>query len=257
MNYRYHTDDRCPLPRLTWVDRLIIAVVVVVALATLGAAVMVGSNSAHAAVTTVTSIKYAYKPCSTCKEVLKPTASECEQAAKDDAAKNGETRTTGSAVYTCVTRYNVIATFKANPVPPVTCPAPPPPRTQPCPAGTSGSWEQTALVGPAPTCSLTWNPQSPATGACPALPPSGTATLTWTPPTKNVDGTPFTTLRNYRILYGTNASALSQTLETLAGAEPKYEFKNLAPGTYYFAVRAVNSAGMESVNSNVVTKVVR
>ena len=33
-----------------------------------------------------------------------------------------------------------------------------------------------------------------------------------------------------------------------------YVVENLAPGTYYFAVRAYTSSGAESANSNVVTK---
>ena len=36
-----------------------------------------------------------------------------------------------------------------------------------------------------------------------------------------------------------------------------YVVENLAPGTYYFAVRAYTSSGAESANSNVVTKIVQ
>lgn len=73
------------------------------------------SISATAAVTTVTHSSYALRPCSTCREVVYPTRAECEAAALAEAHRVGQTRVTGSAVYTCITRYNVIATFRPNP----------------------------------------------------------------------------------------------------------------------------------------------
>jgi len=36
-----------------------------------------------------------------------------------------------------------------------------------------------------------------------------------------------------------------------------YMIENLAPATYYFAVRAYTSGGTESSNSNLVTKIVQ
>jgi hypothetical protein len=55
---------------------------------------------------------------------------------------------------------------------PATCPPPPASttRTQQCPAGTTGTWQQTSTstVGPAPACTLTtsWAPASAPAGAC-------------------------------------------------------------------------------------------
>jgi hypothetical protein len=37
----------------------------------------------------------------------------------------------------------------------------------------------------------------------------------------------------------------------------RYVIENLSPATYYFAVRAFTSTGVESVNSNIYSKVVR
>lgn len=61
--------------------------------------------------------------------------------------------------------------------PPVTC-APAPAsstRTQQCPAGTTGTWQQTSTstVGPAPSCtvSTSWTPTDAPAGACTAAPP--------------------------------------------------------------------------------------
>lgn len=79
---------------------------------------MVVAGTALAAVTTVTSTSYALRPCSTCREVAYPTEAQCIAAGQAEARRVGETRTTGSAVYTCIVRHNVIATFRANPPPP-------------------------------------------------------------------------------------------------------------------------------------------
>lgn len=76
------------------------------------------SISVTAAVTTSTHSSYALRPCSTCKEIVYPTKAECEAAALAEAQRVGLTRTTGAAVYTCITRYNVLATFRPNPPPP-------------------------------------------------------------------------------------------------------------------------------------------
>jgi hypothetical protein len=85
----------------------------------------------------------------------------------------------------------------------------------------------------------------------------GAATLSWTPPTQNTDGTALTNLAGYRIYYGTNSSALTQMIQVSTVGMSSYVIENLSPSTYYFAVRAYTSAGSESANSNLVTKVVQ
>jgi hypothetical protein len=84
----------------------------------------------------------------------------------------------------------------------------------------------------------------------------GAVTLSWTPPTQNTDGSALTNLSGYKVVYGTSSSALTQTMQVNAGVS-SVVVENLAPATYYFAVRAVTSAGMESVNSNVASKVLQ
>lgn len=155
---------------------------------------------ATSAVTTATNTTYALRPCSTCTEVRYPTEAECRAAAQAEAQRIGGTRTTGSAVYTCITRHNVIATFSV---------------------GTSGR-----------------------------------AVLSWTPPTQNTDGSALTNLAGYRVSYGTSSTALTSTIQIANPGVSNYTISNLAPGTYYFAVRAYKSSGTESNNSNVVSKVV-
>ncbi len=88
--------------------------------------------------------------------------------------------------------------------------------------------------------------QSPAT--------TGSATLTWTAPATTITGAPLTTLSGYTIEYGTSAAALDRTVTISARSATHYTVQNLSAGTWYFAVRAVTSAGAESALSNVVSK---
>jgi hypothetical protein len=87
--------------------------------------------------------------------------------------------------------------------------------------------------------------------------PNGSASLSWTPPTANTDGTTLTNLAGYRIVYGFAPTQLTQTIQLANPGLSAYVVGNLAPGTYYFAVRSYTSNGEESTNSNVVTKVVQ
>jgi hypothetical protein len=83
------------------------------------------------------------------------------------------------------------------------------------------------------------------------------ATLSWSAPTANTDGSSLTNLAGYRIAYGTTATALTQTIQLANPSVTNYTIGNLAPGTYYFSVRAYTGSGTESANSNVYSKVVR
>lgn len=88
----------------------------------------------------------------------------------------------------------------------------------------------------------------------PAPPTVSTVPVSWTPPTKNADGTALTDLKSYNVYQGMSATALSKVgsipVGTLAYTTPK-----LTPGTYYFAITAVNSAGIESVQSATISTV--
>jgi hypothetical protein len=85
----------------------------------------------------------------------------------------------------------------------------------------------------------------------------GAASLTWEPPTTNTDGSALTNLAGYRIVYGASAAHLTQTIQVANAGISTYVVEDLAPGTYYFAVRAYTSKGLESADSNVLPKVVR
>ena len=79
------------------------------------------------------------------------------------------------------------------------------------------------------------------------------ALLSWQAPTKNVDGSTLTNLSGYKIYYGTASKNYTQTV-SVSGATTTTVDVQLAPGTYYFAVTAIDSAGGESAKTNEVSK---
>jgi hypothetical protein len=85
---------------------------------------------------------------------------------------------------------------------------------------------------------------------------NGSVTLSWTPPTQNTNGSTLTNLAGYRIYYGTSSSALNQTIQVSNAGTASYVVGNLSPATWYFRVRAYNSAGTESANSNLASRTV-
>ena len=86
---------------------------------------------------------------------------------------------------------------------------------------------------------------------------SGSVTLTWQPPTENADGSPLMDLSGYTIYVGTDSN--DYTLREIPLDNPglsAYVVENLAPGTYYFAATAINSAGVESHYSGEIVRTV-
>ena len=81
-------------------------------------------------------------------------------------------------------------------------------------------------------------------------------TLQWLPPTENTDGTPLTNLAGYDIHYGTQSRSYTETIQVSNPGIATYVVDNLTPGTYYFAVSAVNSGGTESPPSSEVSMTV-
>lgn len=84
----------------------------------------------------------------------------------------------------------------------------------------------------------------------------GSVTLNWTPPTQNEDGTPLTDLAGYRFLWGPSAGNYPNSVTVNNPGITSYVIDNLAPGTYVFAAKAVNSAGVESQFSNTASKTI-
>ena len=74
---------------------------------------------------------------------------------------------------------------------------------------------------------------------------TGSATLAWVPPTTNTNGTVLTNLAGYRIYYGTT-SQLGKIVTLANPGLSRYVLTGLAATTWYFAITAYNSAGVES-----------
>ena len=87
-------------------------------------------------------------------------------------------------------------------------------------------------------------------------PVTGTATLSWNIPTQNTDGTPLTNLAGFHIYYGTSQSSLTQSVDIADAATTGFQITNLSSGTWYFAIKAYNSAGAESDLSNIGSKTI-
>jgi hypothetical protein len=85
---------------------------------------------------------------------------------------------------------------------------------------------------------------------------TGSATLRWTPPTLNEDGTPIENLAGYRVYYGTSTSNLNQVLNIAGASVTSAVIQNLAPATWYFALKAYNAANVESSFSNIASKTI-
>jgi hypothetical protein len=86
-------------------------------------------------------------------------------------------------------------------------------------------------------------------------PSTGSATISWSAPTEREDGTPLTALSGYKIYYSRNASQLDQ-VQNVSSNVTSYLVQNLEQGTWYFAVSAVDSQGVESQKSVVVSKTI-
>jgi hypothetical protein len=119
-------------------------------------------------------------------------------------------------------------------------------------AGCGGGGASSSTTVPSPVSSSASNPpvNSPPPTPTPTV---GEATVSWAAPDQNTDGSALTNLAGYRIYYGTSADALDQVIDIPGVGLTAYVVDNLSAGTYYFSIRAYNSAGAESSLSNVVS----
>ena len=101
------------------------------------------------------------------------------------------------------------------------------------------------------TSSTTNSTGSSSTGSSP-----GSVTLNWTIPTQNTDGTPLSNLAGFKLIYGQSPTDLSQAVTISNPTVATYQFTDLSPGTWYFAIVAVNTDGNESVPTNVLSQTV-
>jgi hypothetical protein len=87
-----------------------------------------------------------------------------------------------------------------------------------------------------------------------AEPTLGTATVSWTPPTQRTDGSALTDLAGYRVHYGKDAASLTHVVEITNVGQTNQHIENLDVGTWYFAVTAYCSKGLESPKSEIGSK---
>ena len=83
---------------------------------------------------------------------------------------------------------------------------------------------------------------------------TSSASLDWAAPTTNTNGSALTNLGGYKIYYGTSSSRLSSTITISNPGLLTYVVDGLPIGTtYYFAIVAVTTGGVESTDSAVVS----
>lgn len=85
--------------------------------------------------------------------------------------------------------------------------------------------------------------------------PTRTVTLGWTAPSANTDGSALTDLAGYKVFYGTGPGQYVASVTVPGGAINSAVMAGLTPGTWYFAIKSVNSAGVESDFSGEVSAV--
>jgi hypothetical protein len=84
-------------------------------------------------------------------------------------------------------------------------------------------------------------------------PSTGSATASWAPPTERTDGTAIDGISGYKIYYGKSPTQLDQAVNLGSGLT-SYMIDNLDSGTWYFAVTATCSTGLESEKSSIASK---
>ena len=122
---------------------------------------------------------------------------------------------------------------------------------------TTGSTPPTAAdsgTGTSTSGSSTTSGSTTTTGSAGSTPPStpvaGTSlTLGWVAPTQNSNGTPITDLAGYKIHYGTTSANYTKVVAVSNPSLSRYVLDSLESGTYFFAITAYNSKGIESTLS--------
>lgn len=123
-----------------------------------------------------------------------------------------------------------------------------------CTASGDAAWTGTKAASGTVTLAAITPPKS-YTLRC-SWPGETTADLSWTAPTQNTDGTSLTNLAGYSAHWGPSATSLVQSAQITNPATTDYKVTALTPGTWFFAVRAINTAGGISALSNVASKVI-
>jgi hypothetical protein len=120
-------------------------------------------------------------------------------------------------------------------------------------AGCGDGSADSASSSAAPQSSNSTENHPPTRSALPG-PSTSSASLDWAAPTTNTNGSALTNLGGYKIYYGTSSSRLSSTITISNPGLQTYVVEGLPIGTtYYFAIVAVTTGGVESADSAVVS----
>jgi hypothetical protein len=85
---------------------------------------------------------------------------------------------------------------------------------------------------------------------------SGVARLQWPAPVSKVDGSVLDDLAGYRILYGRDPNDLDHSVYLPDPNAHSFEFTTLEAGTWYFAIVAVNTGGLEGPPTEPARKII-
>jgi hypothetical protein len=85
--------------------------------------------------------------------------------------------------------------------------------------------------------------------------PTRSVTLGWTAPAANTDGSALTDLAGYKVFYGSAPGQYSASVTVPGSSINSAVMSGLAAGTWYFSIKSVNSAGVESDFSGEVSAV--
>jgi hypothetical protein len=85
---------------------------------------------------------------------------------------------------------------------------------------------------------------------------TGSVTLSWQAPDSRTDGSALTNLAGFRIKYGTSSGSYPNVITLNNPGLTSYVVENLPSATYYFVMSAVDGAGVESANTNPVSKTI-
>lgn len=119
-------------------------------------------------------------------------------------------------------------------------------------SGWSGACSGTAA------CVLSMTTNRSVTASFTAVVATGNVTLSWIAPTARENGAllALSELAGYRIYYGTSANNTNSMIEVPDGSVTGHTITGLTSGTYYFRASVYDTAGVESPQSGVVSKVV-
>ena len=95
-----------------------------------------------------------------------------------------------------------------------------------------------------------------AAATAPPTSTTGSAQLAWTPPTTHTDGSAFSDLKGYHLVYGTSQGNYTESI-TVPANVTSYLVENLKSGVYYFALTSFDSSGLESGFSAAVSKTIQ